>query len=252
MMLRSRTVLLLVLVTLPLPVMLWLGPIAQSPDYHAFADRRTFFGIVNFFDVASNIAFLLVGCAGLNAMTGIPASASRAAWTTLFAGVALVGFGSSWYHWHPENDTLLWDRLPISIGFAGFCAALYSEYLDERTGRYLPVPFAAASMSAVWYWYASGDLSLYLWVQMIPLLAVPVLLSCFEPRCTHQWMLAAAVACQVASRLFEFLDHEMFAWTGQWVGGHTLKHLAAALGCWLLLVMLKRRRPVNGTKVSPV
>jgi hypothetical protein len=33
-------------------------PIAQPPEYHQFADSRTFLGIPNFLDVASNLLFL--------------------------------------------------------------------------------------------------------------------------------------------------------------------------------------------------
>lgn len=40
-------------------------PIPQPAEYHQFADQRIYFGIPNFFNVASNIAFLLVGVAGL-------------------------------------------------------------------------------------------------------------------------------------------------------------------------------------------
>ena len=39
----------------------WLPPLPQDPTYHAFADRRTFFGIPNFWNVCSNLAFVLVG-----------------------------------------------------------------------------------------------------------------------------------------------------------------------------------------------
>ena len=45
--------------------MLALPPIPQSQEYHRFADQRTFLGIPNFLNVASNAAFLLVGATGL-------------------------------------------------------------------------------------------------------------------------------------------------------------------------------------------
>ncbi len=40
-------------------------PIPQPLEYHQFADQRDYFGIPNFFNVVSNIAFLFVGIAGL-------------------------------------------------------------------------------------------------------------------------------------------------------------------------------------------
>ena len=41
------------------------GPIPQSPSYHNFADRSVMWGIPNFFDVLSNLPFVLVGLVGL-------------------------------------------------------------------------------------------------------------------------------------------------------------------------------------------
>ncbi|HEX7249749.1 MAG TPA: hypothetical protein VF262_05120, partial [Burkholderiales bacterium] len=41
------------------------GPIPQYADYHRFADTRTFLGLPNFSDTASNIPFLLIGIAGI-------------------------------------------------------------------------------------------------------------------------------------------------------------------------------------------
>ena len=42
-----------------------LGPIAQDPGYHLFKDQRTIFGVPNFWNVITNLPFLLVGVAGL-------------------------------------------------------------------------------------------------------------------------------------------------------------------------------------------
>jgi NADH:ubiquinone oxidoreductase subunit 6 (subunit J) len=35
-------------------------------------------------------------------------------WTCFYVGVAAVAFGSSYYHLKPNDDTLVWDRLPVS------------------------------------------------------------------------------------------------------------------------------------------
>ncbi|MGZ8797057.1 MAG: ceramidase domain-containing protein, partial [Thermoanaerobaculia bacterium] len=43
-------------------------PIPQDASYHAFADRRTVLGVPNFWNVISNLPFLLVGIAGLRAL----------------------------------------------------------------------------------------------------------------------------------------------------------------------------------------
>jgi hypothetical protein len=39
--------------------------IPQAQSYHLFADQLTFLGIPHFFDVTSNVGFLVVGLWGL-------------------------------------------------------------------------------------------------------------------------------------------------------------------------------------------
>ena len=82
-------------------------PVAQSPGYHQFSDQRVVFGVPNFWNVVSNIPFLVVGIIGLGAVrvSVIPAGhpGSRVAYQLFFLGAALIAFGSSVYHLHPAN-----------------------------------------------------------------------------------------------------------------------------------------------------
>src|SRR5947208_11797828 len=79
-----RYFLMVAIVAGSLVLMLWQQPFRQDPAYHDFADRRTFFGIPNFFDVTSNLAFLLVGIAGLRTSLRSDLDRSRYAWVALF------------------------------------------------------------------------------------------------------------------------------------------------------------------------
>ena len=47
-----------------------LEPIAQSAAYHDFADQRFLLGVPNLLDVASNVAFLIVGAWGIALCAG--------------------------------------------------------------------------------------------------------------------------------------------------------------------------------------
>ena len=96
-------------------------PIAQNQAYHDFADRGQFLGIPNLFAVISNIPFLLVGIAGLRYCRSSLLLSYRLAWVIFFAGVAIISAGSAWYHLNPNNDTLVWDRLPMTIAFIPDC-----------------------------------------------------------------------------------------------------------------------------------
>src|SRR5882757_9254155 len=45
--------------------LLLVPPVPQSQIYHGFADHQTIYGIPNFWNVASNLPFMLVGALGL-------------------------------------------------------------------------------------------------------------------------------------------------------------------------------------------
>ena len=75
-------------------------PISQPPEYHQFADKRSYFGIPNFFNVVSNLALLFVGIAGLifllfSRISSIYSSFSepceRGPYLILFLSVAMAG-----------------------------------------------------------------------------------------------------------------------------------------------------------------
>ncbi|WP_340121654.1 ceramidase domain-containing protein [Methylobacter svalbardensis] len=240
-----RHVLLSFIVIGSLASMLSMQPFGQNPDYHDFADRRAFFGIPNFFDVMSNIPFLLVGMAGMSFCFGNRLVSFRPAWLTFFAGVAIVSVGSGYYHWNPTNETLVWDRLPMTIGFMGLFVAVLAEYVSARLGRFLLVPALLMGLSSVFYWHWFDDLRFYVWIQFIPLLTVPVVMVLFRPRYSHQWLLLVALACYMLAKLSEAYDREVFMFTQSLFSGHSFKHLLSALGCFSVLVMLKTRRPVD-------
>ena len=116
---RFRSHLLMLVALASLAIFAW-PPIHQSLEYHRFVDTRTIFGVPNFWNVASNLPFVLVGLAGLAWMARHVTKVDRclrAAWLVLFVGVVLVGLGSSWYHLAPGNATLVWDRLPMTLAF---------------------------------------------------------------------------------------------------------------------------------------
>lgn len=227
-----------------------LGPLGQDPRYHQFADHRAFLGIANFLNVTSNLAFLLVGIAGLRTCTRRVTEGARTAWLALFAGVALVSLGSAYYHWNPNDQTLLWDRLPMTVGFMGLLAALLSEYLSPVLGVAMLVPLLALGSFSVLYWHWSGDLRLYYWVQLIPLVTIPAMMLLYPPRYSRQWLLLVALAWYALAKLSEARDQEVFALTSGLVSGHTIKHLLSALGCLTLVWMLQRRSLVPAVAVA--
>ena len=225
----------------PLAVLLSLDPIPQSRAYHDFADRRALFGIPNFADVVSNLVFLAVGLWGLATAARWEADETRLSWRILFAGLALLCFGSVWYHLSPDNDTLVWDRLAISIVCAALFIAVLSENVAPNIQRFGLAPALLLGPSSVLYWHGNDDLRLYIWVQLAPLLAIPALIALFPARYSHRAWLLLGLACYGVAKLAEFADATVFELSAGLVGGHTLKHLLAGAAVAAINVMLLRR-----------
>ena len=251
----SLTVIATVLITAMWP------PIPQPSAYHLFADRRAFLGVSNCLNVLSNVPFAIVGVLGL-AVTFSPRinhpspfsdSWERWPYAALFAGVALTAVGSSYYHLAPDNTRLVWDRLPMSVGFMGLLTALLAERISISIGRWLLGPLLVVGAASVAYWYWSevrnaGDLRLYLLVQFGSLLLVVLLLALYPTRYAGTGYLVVGLAAYGAAKGFELADQRIFA-IGQIVSGHTLKHLVAAGGVACLVRMLRARTRATGAGV---
>ncbi len=248
-------VLTLLLLALAVIIAVSLLPRIPQPEaYHRFADQRTWFTVPNFFNVVSNLPFLLIGAAGLirlrrGGITTVPGPLAYL-YSILFAGVLLVGLGSSYYHLWPSNTTLVWDRLPMTLAFMALFAILLGEFIAVGAARLLAWPLLAVGVASVFYWHhteqaGAGDLRLYALVQFLPMLLIPLMLLMFRGRYTHTGALWWLLFYYLLAKLFEALDTHVYA-LGGFVSGHTLKHLASALGVWVFYRALQKRRLRTG------
>jgi len=216
-----------------------IAPVPQDPAYHDFADQRTILGIAHFWNVASNLPFLLVGALGLAATSRLHAATHRPAYLIYCTGVMLVALGSTWYHLAPSTETLLWDRLPMTVAFMAFLAMVIGDRISSALGRTLLWPLLAAGAASVGYWYWSelagrGDLRPYGLVQFLPMLLIAILLLMSRgPGLRGGWVWAS-LAFYAAAKLAEFFDAGILGLTSGF-SGHSLKHLLAAVaaGCTL-------------------
>ena len=225
--------------------MLSLEPIAQIAEYHSFADTRKIIGIPNCFDVVSNLPFLAIGILGLRFCMRKDLGAVRVAWTVLFVGVGLVGVGSAYYHLAPTNESLVWDRLPMTIGFMGLFVALLGEYVDHRLATLLLVPAVMIGLATVLYWHWTDDLRPYYWIQLVPLLTIPAVMVLFRSDYSHQWLLVFGLGWYVLAKVTELYDLSIFRNAQELISGHSIKHLLAAVGCYSILLMLQKRKVIN-------
>ena len=221
--------------------LMWLPPIPQDPAYHRFADTRALVGVPNFANVVSNALFLVFGLAGLMWWRRHSLAGAARSWVVFFVGVSAVAFGSGYYHLFPNNATLVWDRLPMTIGFMGLFVALLSEHLNPRLESWLLLPALIIGAASVAWWHFTDDLRFYAWVQFMPLLIIPLVLALFRARFTHRGYLLYGLAAYILAKVAEFYDRELFAATAQMLSGHSLKHLVAAGAPLAVYAMLKRR-----------
>jgi Ceramidase len=239
---KRRVIWLAIIIIAPLAYLLLLHtPIPQDKGYHIFADVRTCLGVRNFGNVASNLAFLLVG--GIGALWCVrhrPAGA-QLSWTIFFVGVALVFVGSGYYHATPNDDTLVWDRLPMTLAFMGLFAALVSEHLGAQYEKPVLIPALVIGVASVFWWRYTDDLRVYVWVQGAPLLAIPFILAMFKGRYSHRAYLLYGLVFYALAKVAEFYDRDAYALTSEWISGHSVKHLLAAGAPLMLLIMLRRR-----------
>lgn len=227
---------------------------AQPLSYHDFADCRAWWSIPNTLNVLSNLPFLLFGALGLRAIWRQqlrwhnPAEALP--YMVFFIGAALTCIGSMYYHWRPDNPRLVWDRLPMTLAFAGLIAAVLGERLNPDWGRRVLWPLLLAGALSVFYWYATehagrGNVMPYGIFQGWAILIVLLLLLLFPAK---TYSLGAEfwwpVSLYALAKIFETFDLWIYRASGTLASGHTLKHLAAAAAVWTLLRCLERRAPL--------
>jgi len=226
-----------------------LPPIAQPEAYHSFADTRTLLGVPNFWNVMSNVPFLIVGLLGVAEVIrgryqgGLPSLRWR--YGLFFVGIATVCFGSGYYHWTPSNQTLAWDRLPMAFAFMVFVSIVLAEHVNERVAKLVLLPLIAIGVFSVWYWdyteeLGRGDLRLYGLVQFLSLAVVAMIFWMFPSRLSGIGYLWAMFGGYALAKVLEELDGVIYA-AGNVMSGHALKHMAAAAGMYCFLLALRRR-----------
>ena len=224
------------------------GPsMLDSAHQHGFADQRTLLGIPCALDVLSNLPFAIAGIVGLAWLVRLPHAAmdgvSRALVALFLAGLVCTSVGSSFYHWRPSDFGLFWDRLGMVLPFAGLLGLAAAGRVSGRAGIATAGAVLLGGTSAVLWWALSGNVLPWAVVQlggMLVVLALAALPQRADALAVH---LGAVIAFYGVAKLFEAADHAVLEATGQWVSGHSLKHLVAAGAALPVLSALAALQP---------
>ena len=224
------------------------GPIPQPQEYHDFADDREFWSIPNTFDVMSNLVIIFPGIVGLafvherRGSSDIPVD-ETSIHITLFAGMILTFAGSVWFHLDPNDSTMLWDRLGMSVVIGSCISLIINDMLDRNLAAKIHIPILLASIISVIWWPVFDDLRIYFIVKHQPFIIFPILLlfgtRLYNKISGYYWGLSMFAL----ATLFEFTDQLIFNLTG-FISGHTLKHISAGIGLWFLMVMVRDRQKI--------
>ncbi|MBE0469245.1 MAG: ceramidase domain-containing protein [Methyloprofundus sp.] len=215
------------------------GPVPQDLVYHLLVDQRQWFTVPNLANIISNLPFATIGLSGL--ILCFRNKAIGPSWLTFFISLALVAPGSSYYHLKPNNQTLVWDRLPMTICFMSLFAALIVENISSRYEKVLLPSAILLGLSSVIYWHFTNDLRFYAFIQFTTLLSIPLILNFYQGQYSHRHYLLYGLLFYVLAKLFELNDNFIFELTAYLLSAHTIKHLLAAAATYCVYLMLKKR-----------
>jgi len=225
-----------------LAIALW-GPSLEQPGhYHAFADRRALFGIPNLMDVLSNLAFAGFGALGLWRLwrmpRGVPSLVQLRLASLFFVGLVATALFSSGYHLQPDDAGLAIDRYGMTIAFAGLLGLAVSTRISDRAGQWLALAVLACGASSIWTWSATGNVLPWATLQFGGM-ALMLGLGCLPARSNAlpvSWI--AVIVLYALAKVLEQADVQVYHLTGQWISGHTLKHVVASLAALPVLAAL--------------
>ena len=222
-----------------------LPPIAQDQAYHAFADPRSLFGIPHAADVLSNLAFALVGAFGIARLRSTHritlSPATEASLWCVAVGFVLTAAGSSWYHHAPNDASLAWDRLPMTLVFSGVIGTALAERAGQRIARVALALLIAVGVISIVHWRLSGNLSLYLLLQYGGIAALLALILATR-RGDDPFPWGWVIGWYLLAKLFELGDAWVWHATNGLFAGHAIKHVTAALAGAAIFTPLRATR----------
>lgn len=222
---------------------------ARAGGGTTLADMREWHGLPNAMDVLSNLPFFAIGLWGLIRLHWIDHAHERAeaepsadaldcAWL-FFAGLMLTAAGSIFYHLQPDALRLAADRAGMAVAFAGLVGMAVCERVSLRAGWPAAWFTLAGGLLAVAVYHESRNVMPWAVVQFGGMLLVLGMALLRPVQGALGLRLGWVIFFYALAKLFEMADAAIYDASAQWVSGHSLKHLAAALAAWPALQTLR-------------
>ncbi|HEX8331136.1 MAG TPA: ceramidase domain-containing protein [Segetibacter sp.] len=227
-------------------ILLITGPVSQDPGYHNFADTQELVGIRNFLNVISNLPFAIISLLGLWRLRKVKQQRLKHIICTLFIAFLLLTFGSGYYHLRPNNETLVYDRLPMVIIFMSFFSFIIHDRIDQSKGYRAFIVLNLVGILSVIYWIVTehagnGDLRWYGMIQFFPLVAIPLILIFYKSSFNHAKEIISIFIFFGVAKLTETFDKDIYEALNESISGHSLKHLFMAAAEYLIVLQVERR-----------
>ncbi len=221
-----------------------------------FADARGWKGMANAMDVLSNLPFAVAGLWGLYRLyridmahaeaqdtlpalpTAQPANTLDCAWL-FFAGLILTAGGSAFFHLQPDDFRLAADRAGMVVAFAGLIGLAVCERVSQRAGWVVAWLVLGAGLLAVVVSHEEANVRPWAVLQFGGMALVLALAVARPVAQAIGLKLGWVIAFYALAKLFELGDQAIYQATHQFVSGHSLKHMTAALAAWPVLAALR-------------
>jgi hypothetical protein len=238
---KKQLILLYVISIIAVVICFLIDPIPQPQEYHHFADNVACCSIPNFWNVVSNLPFVIIGIVGLIKITSIKEYVLKSNYIWFFIGIFFTGFGSGYYHFNPNDTTLIWDRLPMTISFMSFMTIIIGEFINSNSGKKLLYPLLFTGVLSIVYWVVSGDLRFYALIQFLPILLILIILLLSKKEVIYKKYFWLIVVSYAIAKFFESYDVPIYTFTHKIISGHSLKHFAAAAGPFLFYLFVNKK-----------
>jgi hypothetical protein len=239
----SQLKLLYVISIIAIVAIFFIKPITQSQEYHNFADHIKLFSIPNFWNVISNLPFVIIGSVGVcSVLKHLEYYFLQQSYIWLFIGITLTGFGSGYYHYNPNDTSLIWDRLPMTISFMSFLSIIIGEFINDNFGKKSLYPFLFIGILSIVYWVVLEDLRMYVLVQFLPILLIPIVLFLSKSNLKLKKYFWLILTTYLAAKFLESYDLFIYSSTNKLISGHTLKHFVATIAPFIFYRFVQQKK----------